>query len=263
MTQFTALVLAGTRPEGDPVAAHAGVPSKALVPVAGRPMLARVLDALAASKAVADVLVVGLPVNDIAEPDLRDVLGTPSPRLVEGEASPSRSVLKALDAVAHGTPVVVTTADHALLRADIVDDFLARAVAADRDVVVGLARYEDVRAACPGARRTVLPLRDGAYCGCNLFMLRTPRGRGAVELWTRIEHLRKRPFRMAAMLGIATVVRLLARRLTLDAALARIARLSGTSVGAVVLPYGEAAVDVDKPDDLVVAERLAAAGVSR
>ena len=46
---FIAIVLAGVRPTGDPVAEAAGVPCKAFIPVGGKPMVLRVLDALEAS----------------------------------------------------------------------------------------------------------------------------------------------------------------------------------------------------------------------
>src|SRR6185369_15359784 len=42
---YTALVLAGTRPGGDPLADYAGVSHKALIEVGGVPMLLRVLRA--------------------------------------------------------------------------------------------------------------------------------------------------------------------------------------------------------------------------
>ena len=45
-------------------------------------------------------------------------------------------------------------------------------------------------------------------------------------------------------------------RLTLDAALARLSRLAGARAGVVVLPVAEAAVDVDKPEDLVLVEAI-------
>ena len=44
-----ALVLAGARPEADPVAAYAGVSHKALIPLGGEPLLARVVAALTAA----------------------------------------------------------------------------------------------------------------------------------------------------------------------------------------------------------------------
>ena len=49
---FTALVLAGSRGAGDPVARAAGVAHKCLVPVAGVPMAVRVVETLAACPSV-------------------------------------------------------------------------------------------------------------------------------------------------------------------------------------------------------------------
>ena len=54
---LTAVVLAGTRPEGDPLAREAGVSHKALLDVGGKPMLARVLEALAAVSGIARIVV--------------------------------------------------------------------------------------------------------------------------------------------------------------------------------------------------------------
>ena len=45
-TPFTAIVLAGDRTSGDPLAEAAGVACKSFVPVGGRPMVLRVLDSL-------------------------------------------------------------------------------------------------------------------------------------------------------------------------------------------------------------------------
>ena len=56
--RVTALVLAGRRSGGaDPMAAAAGVSHKALLPVAGVPMLLRVVSALRASPSVGRIVV--------------------------------------------------------------------------------------------------------------------------------------------------------------------------------------------------------------
>jgi hypothetical protein len=48
--------------------------------------------------------------------------------------------------------------------------------------------------------------------------------------------------------------------LTLDGALALLSRKIGLRVGAVILPYAHACVDVDSVDDYVVIQRYAKAG---
>jgi len=57
--KFAAIVLAGDRGPDDPVARAAGVSCKALVPVAGRTMILRVLDALIGSSVIDSLIVCG------------------------------------------------------------------------------------------------------------------------------------------------------------------------------------------------------------
>ena len=126
----------------------------------------------------------------------------------------------------------------------------------DLDAVVGVAPYERVMTVAGHTRRTVTRLRDGSVCGCNLFALLTPGGMQAVTFWQRMERHRKHPARIARTLGPRTLLKFVFRRLTLAGAMARLSELSGVRVGSVLLPFGEAAIDVDKPDDLAVVEAM-------
>jgi molybdopterin-guanine dinucleotide biosynthesis protein A len=249
---FTAVVLAGDRRADDPVARAAGVPSKALALVGGRPMARRVLDALGRSRAVGARILCG-PAREALEGDagLRALVETGAVEWLPPLATPSLSAARALEHVPPAAAVLLTTADHALLTPAVVDHFCQAARATGADVVVGLARAEQVTAAFPGSRRTILKVRGGGYCGCNLFALLTPAGRGAVHYWRRVEQERKRPLRLVAgALGWSAVLAYALGRLTLDGALGRISRRVGVRAVPVILPFPEAAVDVDSVEDL-------------
>ena len=112
--------------------------------------------------------------------------------------SPSRSANSALAQIDQQAPVLLTTADHALLTPSIVQYFLSKSRTAGSDAAVGVVKHEDVAAAFPGAKRTVIRLRDGGLCGCNLYAFLNPRGRGLVSFWQRAEDLRKRPWLLIA-----------------------------------------------------------------
>lgn len=240
----TALVLAGQRPgETDPLAEAAGVACKALVPVAGVPMLPRVVAALRAAGGVGRVVVLGDPAT----------LPAGLAELLPAAESPSAGVAAALGRF--GAPLLVTTADHPLLTAAMVEHFLA-ATPAWADASAGLARREVVLAAYPGGRRTWLRFRGGAYTGCNLFLLRTPRATGVVRFWRRLERERKRPLKMAALLGFAVLFRHALGLLSLPGALAALGRKTGARLAAVEMPFADAAVDVDKPADLILVEAV-------
>ena len=247
--KLTALVLAGSRREGDPMARAAGVSHKALLPVAGQPMLERVVRSLAAVPRVGRILVaIENPQIVAALPALQvPVIAVPA---AEG---PSASVAGVLEK--EGAPLLVTTADHALLRPEWVDEFLD-AADASADAMLALARREAVLAAAPQSQRTWLRFSDGDYSGCNLFLLRTPAAAGVVRLWQRLEADRKRPLSLLRRLGLVYVLRYRFGWLSLGAALGRLGSLCDARVRPVILRDGRAAIDVDKPADLALAISL-------
>jgi molybdopterin-guanine dinucleotide biosynthesis protein A len=262
--RFAAVVLAGDRGPDDPLALGAGVRFKALVPVGGRPMVLRVLDALGRSPSVGRRVLCGPPREALAQDEgLREGTASGAWDWLPPGPTPSTSALAALQTLPESVPVLLTTADHAVLRPEIVEYFCERARASGCDLVAGLARYEEVMAAFPGMRRTGLRFRDDLYSGCNLYAFLSPSARGAADFWRRIERERKRPWRMMRALGWATVARYVTGRLTLDQALNRLSRRLGIRIGVVLLPFPEAAVDVDKPDDREFAERILAGGGER
>jgi 2-phospho-L-lactate guanylyltransferase (CobY/MobA/RfbA family) len=220
-------------------------------------MILRVTSALCAADSITDVTVVGLPESCVEDPELRNGLAEAAARTIGGAESPSASVAKALSSIPPDRNVLVTTADHALLRGEIVNAFISAVTASDADVAIGMVRYDLVAAACPGTRRTVTRLQDGGFCGANLFAFLSEQGREAVGFWSDIERHRKHPWRIVTSLGPMTLLRYVTGRLSLQRAMERLSELTGVRVEAVLLPFGEAAVDVDKPEDLVLAESLA------
>jgi GTP:adenosylcobinamide-phosphate guanylyltransferase len=251
MTGVVALVLAGSRGPQDPLAVAAGVSHKAFVPVAGTEMLVRVVETLRRSLPVARIVVaIERPELVHGHPRLADLVGCGALSVMTAGPSPATTVGLALEQL--GTPLLVTTADHPLLTPEMVEHFWT-AVPQDCDVAVGLARAEVIRAAYPQSRRTYLRFKGLALSGCNLFALRAAAARGVVDFWRRIEAERKRPHRMIALLGIGPLLRFAIGQLTLRAALKKLGRLTGATLAWVDMPQAEAAMDVDKPDDLVQA----------
>jgi GTP:adenosylcobinamide-phosphate guanylyltransferase len=244
-----ALVLAGARPGVDPLADCAGVTSKPLIPIAGIPMLARVVAALRAA-GLARIAV------STADPEVADLARGLGCEVLAAEAGPSLSTLRGVEAL--GTPALVTTADHALLEPEWVTRFVADAPEG-ADLAVLLAQRATVEAAAPATRRTYLQFADGDWSGCNLFLVRNARALGAIRLWGSLEADRKRPWRIVRRLGPLVLLRYLLRRLELREALERLGALSGARAAAVASPFGLAAVDVDKPADLDLVRRLAEA----
>jgi CTP:molybdopterin cytidylyltransferase MocA len=249
-----ALVLAAGRGPDDPMASTYSVPNKCLLDVAGRPMLARVVATLAGMPEFRRIAVT------IGERDAaRDALGPLTGRILfapEGNSAPA-AVLAALATGSVSVPLLVTTGDHPLLTADMVRNVM-NAMEPGTDVVVGLARAETILSAYPEAQRTFFRLGPDRVSGCNLFVFGTERGRILLERWQHLEVARKRPWRLVAAFGLPALIRFALGRLDLNQAFAHVSGRLRLVVKPVLLPYAEAAIDVDKPADKELAERILA-----
>ena len=85
----------------------------------------------------------------------------------------------------------------------------------------------------------------------------TDDGNSAPVSAEEVEALRKQPLKMLGLLGFGYALRYRLGWLTLHAALARLGVLAGGVRAAVVeMPFGQAAIDVDKMADLELVERL-------
>ncbi len=255
--RFVALVLAADRTTSDPITQHTGAACKAFAPVGGTPMVIRVLDTLAACDLVSSIILCGPPESLHAHcPELKQRIQSGQVKWLPNLDTPSRSAGSGFEHVDRDTPVLLTTADHALLTPLIVQNFLCQSLATNNDATVGLARQEAIAKVFPGAKRTVIRLRDGGVCGCNLFTFNA-KGRSLVGFWRQAEDLRKRPWKLIAqILGFRLVLSYLFGRLTLEHALRSVSAKSGVNIQPIILTDARAGVDVDKVADLQLAETI-------
>jgi CTP:molybdopterin cytidylyltransferase MocA len=284
---IAALILAGRRSSGDAVADSSGLRHRALLPIAGVPMLERVVDAIARSGVASSVTVSSDDPELIFRTPALASLATPpaaslsmplsaSPataapvgleqgflRFHRSGASPATSVASFFTEVAGGAPVFVTTGDHPLLTPEMVRHFVEKASASRADFVVGMVPASVYRRRFPDQPRTFIPLRGEKYSGANLFVLRTPKAAAVATFWTRAEAHRKTPWKLVRVFGLPSLLLFALGRLDLAAALRRASSVIGAEIEAVELPFAEAALDVDKEADrlaveAVFAERAAA-----
>jgi GTP:adenosylcobinamide-phosphate guanylyltransferase len=239
----TAVVLAGSRPGKDPFAESYGTDLKALIPVGGKPMVQRPVDALLASPNFEVIRVLA------QQPDrIREVLPDDPRILVEPSGETIAATLEKMCVDPNVRwPMLVTTADHALLTPAMIADFLAKSAGAD--VAIGVVGEDALIKRLPQTKRTWLRFRGGAYSGANLFLLGGPKIRSTLELWRSNEQNRKKAWRMLLTVGLFAGVGALLRLRTLQQTLDTVGRKLNLRIRAVELSDPLAAVDVDKPAD--------------
>lgn len=258
MTMWHVLLLAGQRPGTDPLAEAFGREWKALVPLAGRPMLARCIENLLAVAEVAGITVLSQnPDALLTDPQVRAAANNDRVRFEISGAGIASSV-KSFAGRNVPWPVLVTTADHPLLKPATASAFLA--AAGDCDVAVGMVERKVVRSAFPDNIRTWLHFQRGSWTGANLFALNGPAAAHLLDVWAEVEQHRKKGWRLIARFGPMLLLRALTRTITLDAALGAAGRKFGVKVKAVALGDPLAAVDIDKLSDHALATRIIEGG---
>lgn len=242
-TGWSALVLAGNRPKGDALAAHFGVPAKALIDFGGEPMLSHVLKALHATASVQQIMVIAQNTDALAEA----VEAGGGALLRQSSAGISSSIAELAGTDALPFPILVTTADHPLLEPDLLSAFITDA--GDADVAVGMVERAVLFERYPMNKRTWLKFADGYWSGANLFALQSVKCLPALELWSRAEQDRKTAWKLFLHFGPWLAVRALTRTIGLGDALRQAGKRLGLNARLVPLATPEAAIDVDKPDD--------------
>jgi molybdopterin-guanine dinucleotide biosynthesis protein A len=246
--KITCILLAGRRPGTDPLAAHFGVKDKALIEIAGEAMLSRVARTLLHFDSTAEIIILAQDARALTGHRHTEWLAQePGVRFEDSGNSVAGGIAAVLRRNPNSYPFLITTADNPLLDQPMLQSFSEGA--SGSDLAAALVERRTLLAAFPGSARTWLPFRKGAYSGANLFWLGGPKALPLLDVWRRIEQDRKKKWRVVGAFGPLLLIAALLRLFTLHQAFARIGRRYGIKAQAVVLPFAEACIDVDKPSD--------------
>ena len=121
-----------------------------------------------------------------------------------------------------------------------------------------MAEKRVIEAKYPDIPRTYYRFSDAAISGANLFYVSGAEGLKAIRFWAYVEQHRKNPLRLFAKFGLVNLALMASKRLSLVQAFERASAKIGCTIKPVLLPHAEAAIDVDKPIDLLIAEAIIA-----
>jgi 2-phospho-L-lactate guanylyltransferase (CobY/MobA/RfbA family) len=249
MSGWTAFLLAGSRPRPDPLASEL-LGTKALLPVAGEPMVLRPLRALLASPEVDRIIVLTQRPEE-----LRPILAADDRvRIQASGRTIAQTIAERLADHAAEFPVLVTTADHALLDPAMIAEFTAKA--GDCDLAIAVVESGPLLARFPHAKRTWIGFRGGRYSAANLFAFGSDRVLPAVGRWGAIEQDRKKGWRLLAALGPALLLGAVLKVRTIHESAAAVGRKLGIRIQIIEMSNPLAAIDVDKPEDHALVEAI-------
>lgn len=238
-----AMVLAG-RATGDALKEYTRGSSKALIDINGKPMIQYVTDALTAARQVDEIIIVG------AKDELQGTLNGDRLRIIEGGESIVENIKIAARELPADQRILIATSDIPLITGEIVDAFIAQCQNRKADMYYPIVEKSVNERKYPLVKRTYAGLQEGTFTGGNLTLIEPWIVEPCAPKVKRFIDNRKNVLKLSALLGLPFILKLLLKMLTIAELEAKISTLWGIKAAAVVSPFPEIGIDVDKPSDL-------------
>lgn len=247
-----AIVTAGGIPQaGEPLYPLSRGRAKALLPIAGKPMIQWVLEALQEAEQISRVIVVGALLPE--EMRTSKVQAT-IPNQGDMLANILAGMQKVLELEPKAHHVVLVSSDIPAITGKIVDWLVQTTMQTDEDVCYTVIERRVMEAKYPQSRRSYTRLKDIEVCGGDMNVVRATLAAENQEMWKKIIAARKNVFKQAALIGFDTLILLLLRQITLDKAVRTVAARMKISGRAILCPYAELGMDIDKPHQFEIVE---------
>jgi GTP:adenosylcobinamide-phosphate guanylyltransferase len=234
-----------------------GVSHKCVVPVAGVPMIERVLKTVDEAYPDAAVFV---SIEDFSI--IRDQ-STVTKLSAEGRITPVEAQHNIVDSVTEasrtsGFPLIITTADNVLMTANSLHRLAEEGARSGADALVVVAEKQNIRAAHPDGQRRFYEFKDGGYSNCNMFWLGGERSLRATEAFREGGQFAKKPDRIIKAFGILNLIRFRLGWHSIGRMFEFISKRFRVDVRPMIVEDGRLAIDVDNERTHRVAEEILA-----
>ena len=243
-----AIVIAGGIPQaGEPLYEFTQGSPKALLDIAGKPMVQWVLDALSDSERVERVVIVSLP-EESGLQCAKPVTYVPNQGGMIDNIRAGVQKVQELNPAAHH--VLTVSSDIPAIKPEMVDWLVNTAMQTDHDIYYNVITRQNMEARFPNSKRTYTRLKDIELCGGDMNMIRAQTVTANDALWERIVAARKNALKQASLIGYDTLFLLLFHLVTLEQAVNIVCKRLDITGRAIICPYAEIGMDVDKPHQL-------------
>lgn len=241
-----AVVLAG----GDGAVIDPTARFKGMVPIAGKPMIEWVIDALRASETIAEIAVVVPTAEDLGPwADKVDKLVVSDQKFID-------NCIAGVESFRNDRFVLVATGDLPALTPDAIDDYVSRSLASGAEITYPLVPADAMEAQFPGSQRTYVKIVGGPVTGGNIMVISPGIVRSSREIGQRFFDTRKNPAAMAQVIGVGFIIKLVTGRLKVADVERKLGTLLGGKCAAIYTDHASIGADIDKPIDVIVAERV-------
>ncbi len=244
------VILAGGEAKRD-IQAASGQKNRSMIEVMGKTMLRHVVDALVVADASSPIVVMGnLPVSS-------------QYTVVEDQGGFVENLFGGLNYFAGSEFVLISTADLPYLTGSSVTEFVTEALrcAAETEsaLLFPVVPVSDCYARFPGVKRTSLRLKEGEFTGGNLMLVRPSLILAQKKRISEAYAARKSPLKLAVILGLGTLIRLILSQkvspnyLDIPTLESKVSAVMGGRANAVICSHPELATDLDRLSDFEAA----------
>lgn len=236
-----AIVLAGG---GREAGLPPGLPNKAFIEIAGRPLVGHVVGALRDAQGVGRIAAVG-------PPELRSVLPQ-DVTLIPDAGEIMDNVAQAVEVLRASSMTLAAASDLPLLSAPAIEEFLTVCEQQRADFFYPIVPKDAVTSRFPTVRKTYVTLAEGTFCGAGVMLFNAQVLDRVKPFVERIIAARKKPWQMAQMFGWSIIMKFFAGTLSIDEVVTRATEIVGIVVKPVIVARPELALDIDvgKPENL-------------
>ncbi len=243
-----AIVTAGGQPQpGEYLYEETQGGYKAMLDIAGKPMIQWVLDALSGSQSIDRVILIGLTPDTGVTCAKPFVFIPDQGNMLDNIRAGARKTLEFDPSAGHA---LLVSSDIPGITPEMVDWSVKTSLETDDDFYYTVVPRTIMDRRYPGSKRSFTKLKDVDVCGGDMNMVRVSMATGNDLLWRKIIDARKSIFKQAALIGYDTLFLLVFRLITLDSAVKIASKRLGIKARALVSPYAEIGMDVDKPHQL-------------
>jgi GTP:adenosylcobinamide-phosphate guanylyltransferase len=243
-----AIITAGGTPlPGEPLFEYTQGKPKALVEIAGKPMIQWVLDAITRSDRIDHIVVIGLP-------ELSGVTCIKPTAFIANQKDMLANIRAGIQAIRKINP----TAEYALVAAsdvpavtpEMVNWVVDQVEASDADICYNVISRDVMETRYPSSRRTYTHIKDLDLCGGDINAVRLDATKQLSEIWEKLIASRKNPVKQASILGLDVLFGILTKSDPLEKLVSKISHHLKLKGKALVCPFAEIGMDVDKPHQL-------------
>jgi GTP:adenosylcobinamide-phosphate guanylyltransferase len=240
-----AIITAGGIPvDGDPLFIYTqGIP-KALLKITDKPMIQWVLDAVNDCEYIERVVIIGLP-KDTPLVSRHETI------FMESQGDMLKNIQTAADALKRSDELdaraFIIASDVPGISSAMLNWLYETSSALTGDIFYTIIKKETMESRFPASNRTYIELADCHVCGGDVSVFRLEVANGERPIWKRLIAARKNPVKQARLIGLGILIPLLLKKLDLKTAERKISRRLRVIGHALICPFAEMGMDVDKP----------------